>query len=95
MIVCAIAMFDDVREWNRKNIKGYIEIFLNTPYEILRKRDKKGLFNENSNHELPKNPDVVFSNDGEEPVKDIVDIIANLEPRAVEDYDRDKDYWND
>jgi len=95
VIVCAIAMFDDVREWNRKNIKGYIEIFLNTPCEILRKRDKKGLFNENSNHELPKNPDVVFSNDGEEPVKDIVDIIANLEPRAVEDYDRDKDYWND
>ena len=94
VIVCAIAMYDEVREWNRKNVKGYIEIFLNTPYEVLKRRDKKGLFNENRTYEFPKNPDLVFLNDGLESVKNIVDRIVEIEPKSLEDYDRDRQYWN-
>lgn len=94
VIVCAIAMYDEVRIWNRKNIKGYIEIFLDTPDEVLRKRDRKRLYRKETNVEFPKKPDAVFYNDGGEPVREIVGKILKLVPEKEEDYDRDKDYWN-
>ena len=28
VVCCTIAMFDEIRDWNRKHIKGYVEIFL-------------------------------------------------------------------
>lgn len=94
VIVCAIAMFDEVREWNRKNIKGYIEVFLNTPDEVLMIRDRKGLFKKNSNIQYPKTPDLVFLNDGNQSVREIIGTIIDYEPRVIEDYDRDRIYWN-
>lgn len=94
VVVCAIAMYDEVRKWNRENIKGYIEIFLNTPDDVLRKRDRKGLYRKELNVEFPKNPDAIFFNDGKEPVREIVQKILNLAPEKEEDYDRDRHYWN-
>lgn len=94
VIVCAIAMYDEVRAWNRENIKGYIEIFLDTPDEILRERDRKGLYRKEIYVERPKRPDVTFYNDGREPVRVIVGKILSLVPEREEDYDRDRDYWN-
>ena len=44
VICCTIAMFDEVREWNRKNNKGYVEIFLDVPREVLEERDQKGMY---------------------------------------------------
>lgn len=28
VIICTIAMFDEIRDWNRQNIENYVEIFL-------------------------------------------------------------------
>ncbi len=94
VIVCAIAMFDGIRDWNRKHIKGYIEVFLNTPDKVLRARDRKGLYRSSDDVEYPKNPDLVFSNDGEESLKTIVERIMCYEPKNEDDYDRDRYYWN-
>ncbi|MDE6951281.1 MAG: adenylyl-sulfate kinase [Lachnospiraceae bacterium] len=44
VIICTVAMFEEVRRWNRKPIEKYVEIFLVVPLEILQKRDKKGLY---------------------------------------------------
>lgn len=100
MIICTVALFDSIREWNRQNIDGYIEVFIDTPYEVLRHRNKKGLYtkdaNENDlicNSEFPQNPDVIIGG-GEEPVYDCVDRIMTIVQSSGSEYDRDRDYWN-
>ena len=94
VIVCAIAMFDEVRRWNRENIKGYVEIFLDTPDEVLKARDRKGLYKAEHGVEIPKNPDIVFSNDGTESIRKMTRQILEFRPKNEEDYDRDREYWN-
>ena len=44
VIISTISLFKEVHTWNRKNLTPYIEIFLNSPMETLRKRDQKGLY---------------------------------------------------
>ena len=94
VIVCAIAMFDEIRDWNRKNIKGYVEVFLDVPFEILKKRDKKGLFKVDEFVQYPKSPDLILKNDGTVSIRTIVRQIRDIIPSNRDDYDRDKDYWN-
>ena len=69
---CTISMYDEIRNWNRKSIKNYRDIYLKVPEEILKTRNQKGLY-ESSKDELvgfgvkmeePKNPDMVIVNDG-------------------------------
>lgn len=72
VIVAAIGMFDELREWNRLNIKNYYEIFLDVPNDELIRRDPKGIYKkfldgEISNLagfdlvvEIPKDPDYHF-----------------------------------
>lgn len=37
-------MFDEVRAWNRENVPGYIEIFLDAPIDLVSDRDPKGIY---------------------------------------------------
>ncbi len=70
VIIATIAMFEDVRKWNRKNIKNYYEIYLKTSYKLIKKRNKKKLYLSKINNvigkdikpELPKKPDFIFKN---------------------------------
>lgn len=94
VIVCAIAMFDEIREWNRHNIKGYIEVFLDVPMDILVKRNRKELLIDDKNIQFPKDPDVSVNNDGSINIRDIVHQLEELVPRNEDDYDRDRAYWN-
>jgi len=44
-VVCAtISLFHSVQVWNRAEIPNYVEIFLNTPLDLIEKRDPKGLY---------------------------------------------------
>ncbi|OQX19085.1 MAG: hypothetical protein BWK76_05490 [Desulfobulbaceae bacterium A2] len=76
-VICAtISMFHRVREWNRRHLSGYVEIYLKTTLEELRRRDQKQLYSQNgaattgpvlgldTNFEEPLAPDVVLENDG-------------------------------
>ena len=94
VIVCAIAMYDEIRAWNRDNIYGYIEVFLDVPSEILKQRDKKSLVENYEDPQFPKNPDLTVNNDGTVPVRSIIRQIKALIPETEDDYDRDKQYWN-
>lgn len=44
VIVSTISLFHDIHAWNRKNLPGYFEVFLNVSEDVLRKRDAKGLY---------------------------------------------------
>jgi len=94
VIVCTISMFDEIRDWNRDNIKGYIEVFIDVQEEVLKSRDKKGLFRPTFDIEFPKTPDLTINNDGGTSIRAIVAKIKTLAPSNEEDFDRDKVYWN-
>lgn len=105
-ICCTIAMYDEVRAWNRKNNKGYVEIFLNVPMEILKKRDQKNLYSSFSQGkeknisgvdievEFPKNPDIEIINDGSLTIEECVNEIIQYPVDLSSDFDRDTEYWN-
>jgi adenylylsulfate kinase len=44
VVVAAIALYHEVHDWNRANLPGYLEVFLDIPYEVRRSRDIKGLY---------------------------------------------------
>ncbi len=100
VIICTVAMFEEIRRWNRNNIQGYIEIFLDVPLNVLVKRNKKGLYSGIKkddrllNVEYPQNPDLEVLNDDNASVNGIVEKITSLVPQNESDFDRDKEYWN-
>lgn len=76
VVCCTISMFDQVRKWNRENIKSYQEIYIKVPMDVLRQRNQKGLYSGavdgkvkdvvglDLELELPKEPDLEIVNDG-------------------------------
>ncbi len=93
VICCTISMFDSVREWNRKNIRQYKEIYVKVSPETLRARDQKGLYSGTTKEdqkevvgihvdfEEPKCPDLILLNNGEktpqEHVKNMLEFFSN------------------
>lgn len=69
-----LSIFEESREWNRHNYSKYFEVYISAPMEILKKRDRKGLYEAAFSGEMknvvgvdipfipPKNPDYVFDN---------------------------------
>ena len=80
VVFCSIAMYDEVRHWNRLNIKNYKEIYIKVPMELLYQRDQKGLYSSGAKNVVgvdlpwdePKNADIVIENDGRETPVEIV-----------------------
>lgn len=107
VICCTISMSDYVREWNRKNISNYIEVFLDVSIDILKKRDKKGIYTQTQEGkqknvlgidlkvEFPKKPDIIIKNDGRYTIKECVDNILKYKSSRTIDYSRDTKYWNE
>jgi adenylylsulfate kinase len=70
VVIGVIGLFYEVHHWNRQNISGYIEVFIDVPIEELRRRDPKNLYEKamegkikniygvDLKAEYPKNPDV-------------------------------------
>lgn len=87
VICCTISMYDEVREWNRKNNEKYVEVFLNVPLEVLQARDQKGIYSKYKKGEItnlsgvdvraefPENPDIELKNDGHLTIEECVDFI--------------------
>ena len=74
LIVSANITSQRFRNWCRKNVKNYFEIFIDTPMEILRKRDYKKLYKNAFSGKIknvvgvdikfvkPKKPDLILDN---------------------------------
>ena len=107
VICCTIAMFEEVRKWNRAYNKGYVEIFINTPMSVLVKRDSKSIYSEYATGNIknvvgkdieidfPKAPDIEIINDDENNLDDSVKKILEYEVVLKNDYSRDTIYWNE
>ncbi len=89
VITAVIGMRDVYREWNRKNIENYYEIYLQVPMEILIARDSKGIYGKVSGDSIsnvygidllceePKHPDVKIINDSSRTVEEVCQIIID------------------
>jgi len=85
--ISTISLFHEVHNWNRNNITGYIEIFLDVPLDIVKSRDPKKIYDRAANGELkhvagvdlkvepPLNPDVLIKY---EPDKKPADVLNEL-----------------
>ncbi|KTD62012.1 adenylyl-sulfate kinase [Legionella spiritensis] len=67
VIVATISMFEDVRQWNRRNNSHYLEVYLKVSEEERRIRDPKSLYQTGQElveqgvlYEEPQNPDMLL-----------------------------------
>ena len=44
VITSVIGMFKEIYNWNKKNLPGYYEVFLDIPIQVLKQRDSKGIY---------------------------------------------------
>lgn len=84
VVCCTISMFNKVREWNRSNIKNYIEIYIEAPLAVLEERNQKNLYRGlkagvsrnvvgmDLELELPESPDITFVNDGSRTPEELI-----------------------
>ncbi|HFQ79956.1 MAG TPA: adenylyl-sulfate kinase [Desulfobacterales bacterium] len=84
-VICAtISMFHRVREWNRKHITYYTEIYIKVPMEILFQRNQKQIYSNCQQgkgqvvgvdlpFEEPVHPHIILQNDGSRPIDALVD----------------------
>jgi adenylylsulfate kinase-like enzyme len=74
-VICAVlSIFHESQEWNRRNIPKYFEVYIRVPFEVLIKRDQKGLYKKAVVGEVknvvgvdiefptPLNPDLIIDN---------------------------------
>ena len=90
IIMPVVAMFDQVREFNKKNIKYYVEVYIETNIKQLISRKDKNFYKKKSKniigvdlkYEKPKKPDILIKNNfGNTPKilgKKLIEKIYNL-----------------
>lgn len=52
VIISTISLFKEIHEWNRKNLKNYVEIFIDVPITELEARDPKNIYRRFKNNEI-------------------------------------------
>ena len=69
VLIATIALFHEIHAKNRREIANYVEVFMDTPMEVVQRRDPKGLYADEStglkaevvgvawDAELPMRPD--------------------------------------
>ena len=86
VVICSIAMYTEVRAWNRENIENYREIYIRVTRETLYRRDQKQLYSYGRKevvgvdlpYDEPQDADVVVQNDGQETPEEIVSRLRSM-----------------
>lgn len=89
VLVAALYAHPDLLAWNRQNLPGYVEVYVNTPLDLVRSRDVKGLYAKAAAGAMPNvvgldipwhvpaSPDLVIDgNAGETPAQSAARVIA-------------------
>ncbi len=72
LIFAVVGMMDEIRDWNKKNIKNYIEIFIKAELKKIINNKKKKIYHKKNirdivgldiQPEFPKKPDIIIHND--------------------------------
>ncbi len=87
-VICAkLSNAPDIRQWNRRNISGYREIYIKVPEDILESEDRKGLYRAFRNGETenvvgmdipfhePLAPWMTIHNDRTQPIQNLAERI--------------------
>lgn len=89
VVIATISLFREVHTWNRKNLPGYFEVYLDVPLEELRRRDPKGIYRRFDNGQLtqvagldlpidePEDADRVVRFDSSQSASEIADELFN------------------
>lgn len=90
-ISAAISPYREVRDWNRKEIGDYVEVYCKCPLEVCIERDVKGLYKKalageiknytgiDDPYEEPLSPEVTVETDRETPGESARKVIQKLE----------------
>ena len=90
-IAAAISPYRSVRDYNRKEIGNFVEVYCKCPLEVCVKRDVKGLYKKalageiknytgvDDPYEEPLNPEVILETDQETHEESVAKIIRKLE----------------
>lgn len=84
VLVATISLFHELHAWNRQNLPGYLEIFLDVPEEERRRRDPKGLYAANTVNMAGSQTQVEFPLDphlrlgGSESLEDALEAVLKL-----------------
>ncbi len=70
IIFTVVGMFSSLRKWNRLNIKNYVEIFIRSDIEIIKKKTKKKTYKNFKKNivglgispQYPEKPDILIEN---------------------------------
>ena len=86
LIFATVAMMDTPRNWNKKNIDNYVEIFIKTKINKIIDAKKKKIYHKKNigdivglsiKPELPKKPDIIIMNNFDKPIKHLSKILLN------------------
>ena len=90
-ITAAISPYREVRDFNRREIGDFVEVYCKCPLEVCIQRDVKGFYRKalageiknytgiDDPYEEPLNPEVVLKTDRETPEESVKKIIGKLE----------------
>tara|TARA_B100000686_G_C16748602_1_gene951050 strand:+ start:74 stop:628 length:555 start_codon:yes stop_codon:yes gene_type:complete len=71
IIFCVVGLMHSIHKWNRKNIKNYIEIYIKSPLNKVKKLSKKKIYKQkyiqnvvgfDIKPEFPKKPNIIINN---------------------------------
>jgi adenylylsulfate kinase len=86
VVVSLVSPFEASRNFARTNCKNFIEVYVNTPFEVCQQRDVKGLYKKAANgeiknftgigqdYEVPRRPEVTV-NTADKSIKECSNII--------------------
>ena len=78
VLFCVVGLMKKVRIWNKNNIKNYLEIFIKSPLNIVRKLSRKKIYQKKNiqdvvgldiKPEYPTNPHIIIKNNFKYPLK--------------------------
>jgi bifunctional enzyme CysN/CysC len=104
VIISAVAMYDEIYSWVRKNVDHSLIIYLEVPEQerIARDLSTKNIYKKMGDvsklYEVPNSPDIVIQNYGENSPDDSVDLIINAYRDKVGTNSKDKGrtvHWDD
>jgi adenylylsulfate kinase len=90
-IASAISPYKESREYNRRLIGNFVEVYVNTPASECEKRDVKGLYKKarageikgftgvDDPYEVPEKPDVICDTLNETPEQSAAKVVSRLE----------------
>lgn len=98
VVICAVAMYDEVRDWLREHVSTANEVFLDVPETERRERDRRSkeiydeLGSQESLYDEPRDPDLIVSNYGEttadDAAREIVEYVVDAGSGQSADHGR-------